>query len=59
PIGYFLGIKWLSSFAIKTSISPWLFIVAYVLILVVAVATISLQCLRRALQNPIKSIRTE
>jgi putative ABC transport system permease protein len=59
PITYYLVRQWLQNYAFKTNVSPWIFIMPAVLILVIAVATISTQTIKTASQNPVKNLRTE
>ncbi|WP_276374962.1 ABC transporter permease [Chryseolinea sp. H1M3-3] len=51
--------KWLENFAYKTPVSIWIFIVAGVSALLIAVLTISFQSFKAASVNPINSLRTE
>lgn len=59
PIGYYCMNKWLQSFAYKTPLHWWVFVLAAFLTFVIALATISFQSLKAALMNPIKSLRSE
>jgi putative ABC transport system permease protein len=59
PVGYYCMHKWLESFAYKTSLHWWIFLLAAVLTFVIALVTISFQSLKAALTNPIKSLRSE
>lgn len=59
PVTYYLLKQWLQNYAFKTSISPWLFVLPALLILVIAVITISTQTIKVASANPVKSLRTE
>ncbi|GAA3994351.1 ABC transporter permease [Mucilaginibacter dorajii] len=59
PIGYYCMNKWLQSFAYKTSLHWWIFVLAAFLTFVIALVTISFQSLKAALMNPIKSLRSE
>ncbi len=59
PIGYYLMNKWLQSFAYKTPLHWWIFVLAAFLTFVIALATISFQSLKAALMNPIRSLRSE
>jgi len=55
---YFLN-KWLQDFAYRVNISAWIFIVAGVAALVIAVLTVGIQAIRAAVANPVESLRTE
>jgi putative ABC transport system permease protein len=59
PAAWWLMNKWLADFAYKTEISLWIFLLAGILSVLVAYVTISLQTVKAALANPIKSLRTE
>ena len=59
PAGYIIGTRWLQSFAVKTQISPLLFVAAFVLIAVITFVTVALQSWKTANANPVESIRTE
>lgn len=59
PIGYYCMNVWLQSFAYKTPLHWWIFALAALATLVIALFTISFQSLKAALMNPIKSLRTE
>lgn len=59
PIAWYAMSTWLQGFSYKTELSWWIFILAGVLAVVVALLTVSFQALKAALQNPIKSLRTE
>jgi putative ABC transport system permease protein len=59
PIVWFVTNKWLDGFSYRISIGWWMFAVAGVLVLFIALFTISVQAVKAALANPIKSLRTE
>ena len=59
PIAWWGMNKWLQDFAYRTRIEWWVFVVAGVVALLIAVATISYQAIKAAVSNPIKSLRTE
>ncbi|PIQ63082.1 MAG: hypothetical protein COV99_04465 [Bacteroidetes bacterium CG12_big_fil_rev_8_21_14_0_65_60_17] len=50
---------WLSSFAFRTQLAPWMFAVPAAAALIIALATVSGQALRAALANPVDSLRSE
>ncbi len=51
--------EWLKGFAYKVTMGWWIFAVAGVLALVIALFTVSFQAIRAAIANPVKSLRTE
>lgn len=59
PLAYFAISKWLQSFPYRINISWWMFGLAGALVIAVALITVSLQALKAALANPVKSLRTE
>ncbi len=59
PVAWWALQKWLQDFAYRISI-PWLaFLGAALLALIVALLTVSIQAIKAALTNPVKSLRTE
>jgi len=59
PIAYYLMTKWLEDFAYKVSLSWWMFAVAALLSILIAIITISYQSIKAATRNPIDSLRYE
>jgi putative ABC transport system permease protein len=59
PVAWYAANQWLQSFAYQITISPWMFLLAGALAIVVAFATMSFQALKAALANPVKSLRNE
>ncbi len=59
PVSWWLMNTWLQDFAFKVSLSPWVFIVASLTALVIALLTVSFQAIRAAIANPVKSLRSE
>lgn len=59
PIGYLIMKKWLQGFAYQITIQWWLFAVAVIVAVVIAMVTVSFQAIKAARANPVKSLRTE
>jgi len=59
PIAYYAMHKWLENFAYKTELSWWIFALAGLLALVVAIVTVSWQSWRAATRNPVEALRYE
>ena len=59
PIAYWAMNKWLQDFAYRVEISWWIFALAGIMAIVIALLTVSYQSVRAALANPVKSLRTE
>jgi putative ABC transport system permease protein len=51
--------KWLLNFAYRTELSWWIFILAGLLALLIAMVTVSWQSWRAAMKNPVESLRYE
>jgi putative ABC transport system permease protein len=58
PIAWWTMNNWLKAFAYRTPISWWIFFVAGLMAIVIAIFTISFQSLKAALTNPTKSLKT-
>ena len=59
PIAWFAMNQWLQSFAYRIGISWWIFAIAGLGAVFIALLTVSLQTIRAALANPIRSLRSE
>jgi putative ABC transport system permease protein len=59
PFSYYFMAKWLENYAIHTPISAWLFAAAGGGILLLTLCTVSIQALKAALMNPVRSLRSE
>jgi len=59
PIGWYAMNNWLQNFAYQIHIQWWVFPLAGVLAIVIALITISFQAIKAAVAKPIKSLRTE
>ncbi|MBN2634806.1 MAG: FtsX-like permease family protein, partial [Prolixibacteraceae bacterium] len=59
PIANYAMNKWLESFAYKTTLSWWVFALAGLLALGIALLTVSWQSWRAATRNPVESLRYE
>ncbi|MEO5908168.1 MAG: FtsX-like permease family protein, partial [Ginsengibacter sp.] len=59
PLSYWAMNKWLQSFAYRINISWWIFLVAGIIAIVIAVITVSFQAIKAAVANPVKSLRSE
>jgi putative ABC transport system permease protein len=51
--------KWLQAFAYKINISWWMFALAGIMAIFIALFTVSFQAIKAALANPVKSLKTE
>jgi putative ABC transport system permease protein len=59
PVSSYTMHKWLENFAFKTPLSWWIFILAGVLALGIALLTVSWQSWRAANRNPVEALRYE
>lgn len=59
PISWWLMNNWLQSYAYRISITPYVFIITGISVIVITLFTISFQSIKAAMANPVKSLRTE
>jgi putative ABC transport system permease protein len=59
PVAYYTMAKWLEGFAYKTSLSWWVFVLAGILALGIALLTVSFRSWRAATKNPVEALRYE
>ena len=59
PIAWYAMTRWLEAFAYKITIDWWLFALAGLLAVLLALFTVSFQSVKAARMNPVKSLKTE
>jgi putative ABC transport system permease protein len=59
PVAWYAMTHWLQDFAYRINIHWWVFALAAILALIVALATVSFHAIRAALANPVNSLRSE
>ena len=59
PVAWYVMSKWLQGFAYRIDVHWWVFVLAGVLTLLIALATVGLQAIKAAIANPVDSLRTE
>jgi putative ABC transport system permease protein len=59
PIAWWTMNKWLLSFSYRVAISWWMFVLAGVIAIMIALITVSFQAIKAAVANPVKSLRSE
>jgi len=59
PVAWWVMSKWLQDFAYRIQISWWIFLIAGAIAMFIALATVSVQAVKAALRNPVRSLRTE
>ncbi|MEG1665297.1 MAG: hypothetical protein RR286_08325, partial [Mucinivorans sp.] len=57
PLAYIGVDLWLESFAYRTPIHWWVFLVALLIVLFITLATVIIQSYRSATENPVKSLK--
>lgn len=59
PIGYYVMDQWLARFANKIELNVWIFGLSALLVIAVAIVTLSLQTIKATMTNPVEEIRSE
>ncbi|MEP6952076.1 MAG: ABC transporter permease [Ginsengibacter sp.] len=59
PIGWITMNNWLQDFAYRINMDWWIFAVAGISALLIALITVSFQAIKAAVANPVESLRTE
>lgn len=59
PIAWFTSSNWLESYAFRISMHWSYFLLPFVVIVIIALVTVSFQTIKASLANPVKSLRTE
>jgi ABC-type antimicrobial peptide transport system permease subunit len=59
PVAWYLVQTWLGKFAYKIDVHWWIFGIAGLLALLIALLTVSFQSIKSAMTNPVKSLRSE
>jgi len=59
PLAWWAMNKWLENFAYRTSINWWVFVISGLSMIIIALTTLSIQTIKAAMANPVKSLRTE
>lgn len=59
PIAWYAMNKWLDNYSYRIGIEWWVFALAGLLAIIIALLTVSYQAIRAAIANPVKSLRTE
>jgi len=58
-VGYYFINNWLQDFTYRINIGWWMFAIAGIIAIAIALFTISFQAIKAAIANPVKSLRTE
>ncbi|MDB5024706.1 MAG: FtsX-like permease family protein [Mucilaginibacter sp.] len=59
PAAWWAMHKWLENYPYRIGINVWIFLFAAVLVLFIALATVSFQAIKAAISNPVNSLRSE
>jgi putative ABC transport system permease protein len=59
PIAWFIMNNWLQNYATKTELSWWIFALAGIIAIIIALFTVSWQSWRAATKNPVDALRDE
>jgi putative ABC transport system permease protein len=59
PLSYWIMHQWLLDFAYRIQLSAWIFIAAALIAVLIALITVSVQSIKAALTNPVKTLRSE
>jgi len=59
PAGWYFMNAWLQNFAYRINITPWIFVVAIVVSVIIAWLTVGYKAIRAALVNPVRSLKSE
>jgi putative ABC transport system permease protein len=59
PVAFWAAHSWLQSYQYRVDIHWWVFALAGIAAIVIALATVSFQAIKAALTNPVKSLRSE
>jgi len=59
PLAWYFMSEWLRDFAYRIAIGWWVFVVAGISAVFIALITISFKAVKAAIANPVKSLRTE
>ena len=59
PLAWLATTKWLQNYPYRITLDWWLFVIASLVVILVALVTVSFQAIKAAIANPVKSLRTE
>jgi putative ABC transport system permease protein len=59
PVAWILMDRWLQDFAYHISVSLWVFILTGLIVISIAVLSVSFQVIRASIANPVRSLRSE
>jgi putative ABC transport system permease protein len=59
PLSYYFMHNWLQDYTYRTDIAWWVFITVGIGALLITILVVSMQAIKAAIANPVKSLRTE
>ena len=59
PLAWFAMERWLQDFAYRIELQWWMFVLSGAIAVAIALLTVSLQAVKAATADPVKSLRTE
>ncbi len=59
PVAWYAMNKWLQNFVYRTEIKWWFFVASGLIVLAIALITVSLQSWKAATKNPVEALRYE
>ncbi len=59
PLAWWAMNEWLKNFAYQIDIGWWVFLIAGLVVVIIALITVSTQAIKAAIANPVKSLRAE
>ncbi|TPE44020.1 ABC transporter permease [Pontibacter mangrovi] len=59
PVGWYLMHNWLNDYADRMELSWWIFAIAFVATIIIAIVTLSFHAIKTAVANPVNSLRAE
>jgi putative ABC transport system permease protein len=59
PLAWMAANKWLQNYPYRIALDWWIFALAGLLVIFIAIATVSFQAVKAAIANPVRSLRTE
>jgi predicted permease len=59
PIAWYAMANWLQDYAYRIEIDWWIFVIAGIVAILIALLTVSFQAIKAALANPVESLKTE
>ncbi len=59
PVSWYMMNQWLNNFVYRTNFSPWIFVIAFVISILIAWIAVGYKSIKAAIANPVKSLQSE